>query len=411
MAGTDKDLKLYEQPYTINLILLIFSITFFILKLFFSYLTNSVALQADAYDNLTDIVMCITALIGILFAQKKPSQKFPYGYYKVENIISLIFSLFIFFTAYNIILQSVSNILDFINGNPKTIRFSPIIFLFLILSVLASLILALYLRMIYKKTNSPIIDSEAHEKMLDSFISLSVLISFISALFNFMMLDSIIGLIIAIFIIKGGYEIFLTSTKTLLDAVIDFEDRTELYNLIEKTPKIKKIQKMEIRSYGKYIFLELEIQLSKNFPISQINALKNKLIQKIKNRFQLIFKIRIIISSPLKTITNIAVPLKNNDNLDSNIAEHFGDCPYFGFLEFQNNKLLKYDIIENIFLSEEKRKGLLISDWLITKKVDKIYLKKELKKGPSLVFSNNFVEIEIIELNKLNEIVKKETES
>ncbi len=81
-----------------------------------------------------------------------------------------------------------------------------------------------------------------------------MLVGFIGVLFNCYILDSIIGLIIAGFIIKGGYEIFIESTKTLLDAVIDFEERTELYNLIEQIPEIKKIDNLEIRSYGRYIF-------------------------------------------------------------------------------------------------------------------------------------------------------------
>ena len=89
MSELEEDLKLYEQPVFINLILLIFNITLFILKLIFGILTKSVALQADAFDSMTDIVMCLTALIGISFTKKKPNEKFPYGYYKMENIISL----------------------------------------------------------------------------------------------------------------------------------------------------------------------------------------------------------------------------------------------------------------------------------------------------------------------------------
>ena len=149
------------------------------------------------------------------------------------------------------------------------------------------------MKLIGKQTSSPIIESEAQEKMFDIFISLSVLIGFIAVLLGIHILDSIIGLIIAIFIIKGGYEIFLMSTKTLLDAVIDFDNRTELYNLIENTPKVKEIETMEIRSYGRYIFLELEICLRKDFPLSQIAALKNKLRNDIKKNFPIIFKILI----------------------------------------------------------------------------------------------------------------------
>ena len=297
------------------------------------------------------------------------------------------------------------DIINFINGNPKIVDFSPLVFFFLIISLLASLILTLYLKLIGKQTSSPIIESEAQEKMFDIFISLSVLIGFIAVLLGIHILDSIIGLIIAIFIIKGGYEIFLTSTKTLLDAVIDFDNRTELYNLIENTPKVKEIETMEIRSYGRYIFLELEICLSKNFPLSQINNLKNKLRSDIKKKFPSIFKIIIIVKSQKKEITIIAIPLENNRGLDSNLSNHFGESPYFGIVEFQEGTLLKFEIFVNKFAHEEKRKGILVSDWLISKKIDKIYLKDPLKKGPSLIFNNNFVDVELSNFNFLYEII------
>jgi len=71
MSELEENLKLYEQPVFINLILLIFNITLFVFKLIFGILTKSVALQADAFDSMTDIVMCFTALIGILFTKKK----------------------------------------------------------------------------------------------------------------------------------------------------------------------------------------------------------------------------------------------------------------------------------------------------------------------------------------------------
>ena len=146
MSKLEKDLKFYKQPVFINLLLLLFNVTLFIFKLIFGILTKSVALQADAFDSMTDIVMSITALIALLLTRKKPNEKFPYGYYKMENLMSLFISLFIFFTAYNIVIQSFTSILAFFSGQSREIHSSPLIFLFLILSLsFTTLILALKL--------------------------------------------------------------------------------------------------------------------------------------------------------------------------------------------------------------------------------------------------------------------------
>ena len=411
MSELDENLKFYEQPVFVNFLLLIFNITLFVLKLIFSTLTRSVALQADAFDSMTDIVMNLTALIGIFFTKKKPNEKFPYGYYKMENIISLFFSLFIFFTVYNIVIQSFNNILAFYAGHSRMIYSSPLIFLFLIISLSASLFIALYLKKVSKRTGSPIIESEAQEKLFDCLISSSVLISFIGALWNLNLLDSIIGLIIAIFIFKGGYDIFLISTKTLLDAVIDFDKRTELIKVIEEYPRVKSLKNVQVRSYGKYIFMQAEIILNKNMTLSQIRTLKDKLSKKIMIKFPEIFKIILLAQAQEKRILRIAVPVSDREGLNSEIFDHFGESPYFAFLDFQEGSLLKFEIIPNKFINEEKRKGILISDWLCATRIDKLYLTKELKKGPQLVFINSLIEVELTEFNILNDILIKELES
>jgi len=411
MSGLEKKLKFYEQPFFVNLLLLLFNITLFIFKLIFGIITNSVALQADAFDSMTDIVMALTALIALLFTRKKPNEKFPYGYYKLENIISLFISLFIFFTAYNIVIQSVTNISALFSGQLRVIYSSPLIFLFLILSLSISLFIALYLKKISKRTRSPIIESEAREKLFDCLISSSVIISFVGALWNLNFLDSIIALIIAVFIFKGGYDIFLISTKTLLDAVINFDKRTELIKTIEEYPMVKSLESIQVRSYGKYVFMQADILLKKDMTLSQIRALKDTLSNKIKAEFPEIFKVILLAYAQEKKMLKIAVPVSDNEGLNSKIFDHFGESPYFAFLELQDGSLLRLEVVPNKFINEAKRKGILISDWLSAAKIDKLYLIKELKKGPQLVFNNSLIEVEITDFNILNDILSKELES
>ncbi len=409
-----KNERLFKNPVFLNLILLIITLGLFIFKIIFSIITNSLALQADAFDSLTDIIMALVALIGLIYVNKKPNEKFPYGYYKIENIISLVISLLIFYTAYNIILQAISDISLFINGTMKSLNITLEVFIFLLVSLFITILLTLYLRYIGINTKSPIIQSQASEKLYDNFISISVIISFISALFGLFLIDTIIGLIIAIFIIKGGYDILVESVKTLLDAVIDFENRKELYDLITKFSTVKEIKKLEVRSYGRYIFLEVNITLNKELHLEVIEDLKAAISSKITSRFPQIFKIIIITEATTKQSIKIAIPIAENSDLDSQISDHFGEAPFFALLDFINEGkeiLSNYTIISNKFRNLEKRKGILIADWLTSEKIDKLYLRKELNMGPNLIFENSFIQIIITKAIKLRDIIKKEIEN
>jgi len=408
MDNTEDSLKIYENPIFINFLLLGVNLSLFILKLIFGLLTNSLALQADAFDNLTDIIIVIASLIGIIFVSKKPNEKFPYGYYRLENIISLIISIFIFFTAYTIIRESINEILNFFSGTIKTIIVSPFIIIIMGISLLISIATTIYLKLIGKKSSSEIIESETSEKLLDNFISSTVIIGFIAAYYGIFILDSIFGLVIALFIIKGGYDIFLTSTKTLLDAVIEFEKRTELIELIENFPKVKDIDNIEIRAYGRYIFLEVDIKLSQDMELSKVDLLKKKLSNKIMNNFPEIFKIVITTRTQEKKTSKVAIPLQNNNGFESKIHEKYGEAPYFGLILLEEQKLSKLEVLTNKFAEKEKRKGILVSDWLSSQNIDKVYCRMELKRGPKLVFENSFIEIVKTDAEQLKEIVKKE---
>ena len=412
MNEPEKSKKFYTKPIFVNSVLLVVNLGLFIFKLIFANLSGSLALQADAFDNLTDIIMVFAALVGITYAKRKPNEKFPYGYYKIENIISLVISLVIFYTAYNVIIISFSEIYAHFVGLPKQIITSPVIFIFLIISLIISFSTTLYLRLIGKQTNSPIIQSQASEKFYDNLISSSVIIGFIGALFGVNFLDSIISLLIALLIIKGGYDIFLTSTKILLDAIIDFDQRNELYNEIKNFPNVKEIENLEIRSYGRYIFLEVVVILNKELHLHQIQSLKNALSDKIRAEFPQIFRIIIISQTLPKEVIKIAVPLANNEGLNSKISEHFGEPPFFAILEMQEEntflELKNYSILPNKFADEEKRKGILISEWLLIEKIDKLYLKKELNKGPHLLLEKGFVQMIVTELSSIKEILEQE---
>ncbi|GAI63113.1 unnamed protein product [marine sediment metagenome] len=412
MNEPEKSRKFYAKPIFVNSVLLVVNLGLFIFKLIFADLSGSLALQADAFDNLTDIIMVFAALVGITYAKRKPNEKFPYGYYKIENIISLIISLVIFYTAYNVIIISFSEIYAHFVGLPKQIITSPLIFIFLIISLIISFSTTLYLRIIGKQTNSPIIQSQASEKFYDNLISSSVIIGFIAALFGVNFLDSIISLLIALLIIKGGYDIFMTSTKILLDAIIDFDQRNELNYLIKNFPNVKEIENLEIRSYGRYIFLEVVVILNKELQLHQIQSLKNSLSDKIRAEFPQIFRIIIISQTLPKEVIKIAVPLANNEGLSSKISEHFGETPFFAILEMQeeNNilELKNYNILTNKFADEEKRKGILISEWLLIEKIDKLYLKEELKKGPHLLLEKGFVQMIVTDLSSIKDILEQE---
>ena len=85
---------------TVNLILVA-------AKLSLSFVTGSLALRADAIDAFVDFITSIALILGLVISGRK-SKNFPYGSYKVENLVSALISLLLFFTAYEIVAEAIS---------------------------------------------------------------------------------------------------------------------------------------------------------------------------------------------------------------------------------------------------------------------------------------------------------------
>ena len=109
--------------------------------------------------------------------------------------------------------------------------------------------------------------------------------------------------------------------KTLLDAVIDFDKKTELIKFIEEYPLIKSLEGIQVRAYGKYVFMQADIILNKDLTLSQIRTLKDNLSNKIKIRFPQIFKLILLARAQEKKILKITIPISDNRGLKSKIFD------------------------------------------------------------------------------------------
>ncbi len=348
-------------------------------------ISGSIALVADAIHSFSDIFPSLAVYFGIKISERKPTKEFPYGFHKVENLISLFISLVIFYGAYHMIMESITKF-----GVSKIENIN------LAVSVaLASLIIS-YLITRYKikvgtETGSPSLIADGQHSRIDVIASLAVLIGVSGSFFGLYMFDPIAGIIASIFVIRAGYEIFKDSTKVLLDACLNYEILDEVKGIAEKTPGVKKVNKIRARGSGRYIYVELEIETDAKIDIEKAHLISETLDAKVKKQIKNIDKVLILVEPEEREFTRIAVPLEDNNGLNSKISPHFGTAKYFGIVDVKDEEVLKIEIEKNPYLSLEKRKGIIIAEWLGEKGIDEVYLKEPLKRGPVYAFSNYYV--------------------
>ena len=105
--------SLFEQGKKTTIIAAFTTIIFAAAKAIVGFLSGSIVLLADAVHSLADSVSAFFVWLGLRIAQKKPTERFPYGFYKAENITALLISLLILFAGYEIFKESINRVYEF----------------------------------------------------------------------------------------------------------------------------------------------------------------------------------------------------------------------------------------------------------------------------------------------------------
>jgi cation diffusion facilitator family transporter len=230
-----------------------FNVLLVLLKYGLSILSGSIALRADAFHSLIDVLASLGIFVGIKISERK-SSTFPYGLYKVENLAALVTSLFIFFAAYEIVKE-------IIHADP-TIAASniPIAILGLVGIIALMFLFSRYEMKVGKKAGSPSLVADARHIGTDLLSSVGVLIGLLLSLWkpNF---DRFIAIIIVILIARLGWTILADSLKVLLDASIKDEMLDDIRKVFFKFSPVKDVTKLSGRCSGRYKFIEAEMIL------------------------------------------------------------------------------------------------------------------------------------------------------
>ena len=199
-------------------------VAFFIfgIKLIAAIITGSIALKAEAFHTLTDFIASLTVYAGLKIAKRK-TKSFPYGLYKIENLISVVISLLVLFSGYEIALEAI-------NSKQTEVKNSILGIIILVVVVLISFAFSKYEKKVGKEINSPILIADADHGYIDVLSNIIVMVSIILGTIGYH-LDKIATLIVVIFIAKTGFGILKDGVKVLLDASVDYET-------LSKTEKI-----------------------------------------------------------------------------------------------------------------------------------------------------------------------------
>lgn len=228
-----KNGKNYENPEvrraygTLSGALGIFlNIILFAGKLTAGIISGSVAIVADALNNLSDAGSSVITLIGFHMAGQKPDKGHPFGHGRIEYISGLIVSMLIILMGFELGKSSVEKIIT-----PTGTEFSIIAVIILAASILVKLYMCFYNRSVGKKISSPAMMATAADSLSDCVATTVVLACTLITKFTGTDLDGICGTAVAIFIFIAG----IRAAKDTIDPLLGVPPTEEFVNEIGET--------------------------------------------------------------------------------------------------------------------------------------------------------------------------------
>ena len=234
----------------------------FAMKIIAGIISGSVAMQADAFNNLSDAASSIISLLGFKLSGKKPDADHPYGHGRMEYIAGLAVSFLILMMAFELGKSSLSSILK-----PVPVDGNIVSLIVMLGSIAIKFYMYLYNHFTAKKINSPSMEAVAKDSLSDMISAVVVIISIILSRFTSLPVDGIGGVIVACFILKTGIE----SAKETMDPLLGLPPEKEFVEAVEKAvlehKPIVGIHDMIVHDYGPgrlFLSLHAEVPGSEN---------------------------------------------------------------------------------------------------------------------------------------------------
>ena len=168
-------------------------------KLFAGTLSGSIAITADAFNNLSDAASSLITLIGFRMAGQKPDPEHPFGHGRIEYISGFIVSMAILLMGFELLSSSVQKIVS-----PEPVSFSPLAAGILVASIAVKLYMCFYNRRVGKKIDSAAMRATAMDSLSDSVATAVVLVAMLVGHWTNLMIDGWCGLLVALFILYAG---------------------------------------------------------------------------------------------------------------------------------------------------------------------------------------------------------------
>jgi len=365
------------------------------------YLSGSVALTTDAFHSGADSVTRFASWFGLKVSQRKPDEKFPYGYYKAETLTALFVSAVIIYAGYELLVEGFSK---FYEGTKLTLPYFA--FFTTTISIVISLILARYTGRIGREIGSQSLIVCAEEMRIDVYSSLLVLIAIFSTYLKVPYVEAIVSIALSLMVLKVGVENAKVALYGLMDVSPSKEIERKVKDVLASCSEIEEYEDLKLRQAGPYIFGEVVVKMRKFIDVSRAYEISERIEERIRSAVPRVESFNIIVRPYKPKVRRVAIPIKENEGLRSKLIDHFGRARYFMLITLKEKTVDSHHVKKNPYIGEKSRAGLLLAHDLIDEGID-VLITRQIGEISFHTLRDHLVEIYLTDKTTVEEAIRE----
>lgn len=242
-------------------------------------LSNSIAIILDGVNNITDALSSLVTILGVKLSNMKPNKKHPLGYGRIEYISSMIVSSIVLYAGITALIESVKKVI-----NPVDVEYSKFTLIVVGGSIFFKLILGTYVKKRGVEVKSNALIASGKEAILDSMVSVSILVSAVIFIFFQVIIEAYIAVFISIMITKTGFEILIDTIDDILGKRADRTISKKIKEILLKEDLVRGAHDLVISNYGaNKNYASVHLELPDTMTIAELDVLTRKLQREVND--------------------------------------------------------------------------------------------------------------------------------
>jgi cation diffusion facilitator family transporter len=357
--------------------------------------SGSLAVTAELVHNVVDLLSAIAVLAGLKLAVRR-SRAFPYGLYKVENLVAAGLAVMVFVTGYEVLRHALW-------PSPAPVRVDGWMLATLGVTAIVPLVFSHFELRAGRAARSPALIADATEYRVHVLTTGLAFVALAAERLRFP-LDRIAAGLIVVAVFKTGWDLLRDAMRVLLDASVEPETLAAIGRVVQADPAVTGLRWITGRNAGRFRFVEAGVSLRVR-EAEKAAAVTARIERSVRTQVPHVERVLLHVEAPESPAIRCAVPL---DDREGSVSAHFGGAPYFALLTLrrQDGALGARSIVENPHARLMRAKGIRVAQWLIEQKVDVVLSCEDLRgKGPVFVLRDAGVELRHSDARSLDEVI------